>query len=779
MEIDCPATTVRLSVREFAEFSLTTGGTGRYRPWRAQLGTAWHQTLQREEPATRAEVAINAVWMIRNWRIEFQGRVDQVRYDPASNTTLIREIKTTDTALPLAEEDIRIRCDAHLRQLAAYMVLLPVMPEFHKTSTITGELVLVDIRSGIRQTIPLGDDGRPLFDQQLDRLVKFLDRRQKRVDALHSITIRPPFDEWRDGQPEAVAALKSHTVSHPFIFFQAPTGFGKTGVVLHFALRQMQNRVFSRVIYLTGKSTGQIQAAIQLRRMLPDNGSLRFFQMRNRREHAIESPRHTCRINAPCEEDEDPASGAAGIDPDELFDEGRVSLNDIRQLGARTGICPYSLSRQLLAHAEIWLCDYNYVFAPGQQHILAEQPDYSPANTLLIVDEAHNLPSRLCDAYSFALSAAANDIVTADILTHDVPRRLDHAWRAWTAWLKQIPQADRHSETLHYELLDQIDSLGEIFQASVQRADSLPQSLVNAIYQLIRNRELITSRDMPRLLWSPAPGTLHSQCLEPAILARQTLTAFGQVILTSATLHPFEYLSSSLGLAADGEVAMINAHCPWRDDAYSIAVDSRVDTRLKERASHYRTTAETVIQLTTAGSVPVAVFFPSYRYAETIRTYIKTLDPSLNVAIQPRNINLAGQLEFLDETFLTAHALFFILGSSFSESIDHLGGRVSLAMVVGPALPEVNPIQDARMQLHGDSGREAAFDRNYRHPAMNKINQALGRLVRAPGQSAAVLLHCRRFSEAPYLNALGPEYRHDTIVRSTIDLAQWLNTSHD
>lgn len=773
MEIDGPAATVRLSVREFAEFTLTSSGFGRYRPWRAQLGTQWHQTLQSEEPHARAEVSVNAIWMAGDWRFEFQGRIDQVLDDPASKTVLIREIKTTELPLPLAEDEIRARCDGHLRQLATYMVLLPVMPEYANTSAITGELVLVDIRSGCRQTIPLEHDVRPLFDQQLDRLASYLERNRQRFATFQSITIRPPFEDWREGQPEAVAALDEHSVSHPFIFFQAPTGFGKTGVVLHYALRQMQRRLFSRTIYLTGKSTGQIQAAIQLRRMLPDNGSLRYFQMRNRREHAIESPRHTCRLNAPCEEADDAQQNAPPIDADELFDQQRVSIGDIRQLGARTGTCPYSISRQLLAHAEIWLCDYNYVFAPGQQHILGDQPGYSPATTLLIVDEAHNLPSRLCDAYSFALSAAANDLVTADILSHDVPRKLEHAWRSWTAWLKRIPRASRHQETLYYELIDQIDSLAQTFQAAAPTATNLPQTLVNATYQLIRNRDLILGSEMPRLLWSPAAETLHCQCLEPAALARQTLTTFGQVIFTSATLHPFENLRSSLGLTS-GEVASIDAHCPWRDDAYSVAVDTRVDTRLKTRAHHYQTTAETVLQLAAAGDVPIAAFFPSYRYAETIRTYVQTLDPSLNVAIQPRNINLTGQLEFLDEMFLTAHALFFVLGSSFSESIDHLGGRVSIAMIVGPALPEVNPVQDARMQLHSDEGRETAFDRNYRQPAMCKINQALGRLVRSPGQSAAVLLHCRRFAELPYLNALSPEYQNISTVRSGADLAHWL-----
>lgn len=773
MEIDGSASTVRISVREFAEFSLTAKSRGNHHPWRAQLGTIWHQTLQKEEPQARAEVPIKASWMVRNWRVEFDGRMDQLLYDEELNTTLIREIKTTDLPLPLADEGIREHCDAYFRQLATYMVLLPVTPEHIGESSISGELVLVDIRSGLRQTIALDSNYRALFDQQLERLLNFVDSGQRRIIAFRSTDIRPPFDNWRLGQPEAIADLERHAVSHPFIFFEAPTGFGKTGILLHFALRQMQQNVFTHLIYLTGKSTGQIQAAAQLRRMLPGGGSLRFFQMRNRREHAIESPRHTCQLNGPCLEDDFRIASATDIDPDELYEQQKVSIADIRQIGARTGICPYEISRLLLAYAEIWLCDYNYVFAPGQQHILADQPGYSPETTLLIIDEAHNLPARVCDAYSFALSATAGGLVSAEFFSHDVPYKLEHAWRAWTAWLESVPRATHHPHTLLYDLTDQIDSLTKTFQTAIPVAAGLPQSLVNSIYHLYRIREMVTNFDMPQLLWSPESGTLQCQCLDASVPAGQTLSQFGKVILTSATLSPVTRLQAELGINRT-DAATVEACCPWRDNAYRVAIDTRVDTRLRSRASHYSTTAETIIRMTATGQVPAAVFFPSYLYAETIRTYVKTLDPGLNISIQPRNADLAGQLEFLDETFLTAHALFFILGSGFSESIDHLGGRVGMAMVVGPALPEVNPIQDARMELYGSGGREAAFDRTYRQPAMTKINQALGRLVRAPGQSASVLLHCRRFAEPSYLNALAPEYRDTTTICSDDDLVQWL-----
>jgi Rad3-related DNA helicase len=58
---------------------------------------------------------------------------------------------------------------------------------------------------------------------------------------------------------------------------------------------------------------------------------------------------------------------------------------------------------------------------------------------------------------------------------------------------------------------------------------------------------------------------------------------------------------------------------------------------------------------------------------------------------------------------------------------------------------------------------------------MTKVNQALGRLVRAPGQHARVVLHCRRFLETSYSSLLAPEYQLGTEMHDDDALAAWLN----
>jgi Rad3-related DNA helicase len=231
------------------------------------------------------------------------------------------------------------------------------------------------------------------------------------------------------------------------------------------------------------------------------------------------------------------------------------------------------------------------------------------------------------------------------------------------------------------------------------------------------------------------------------------------------------------------------AHTPWRADAYDLAYDLRVDTSFRERAQHHATTAATIAALHAAAvrsfnahpptpdsaSAAIAVFFPSYAYAEIIAREIDRDHPGVRVALQPRLTDLAAQTAWVEESLVLTDALFLVLGSSFAESIDLLGGRVTHAMVVGPALPEVNAVQRARIAELRDLGREAAFRRVYQIPGMAKVNQALGRLVRAPGQRARVLLHCRRFAELSYAQLLARDYQFGQNISTASELTAWLD----
>src|SRR5690606_24232280 len=132
----------------------------------------------------------------------------------------------------------------------------------------------------------------------------------------------------------------------------------------------------------------------------------RFFQLRSRREHTQQPPRQRARKGS---KDTAPTLGVEpdwsdfGIYPAQLLDEQRADVDSLRLLGARTGLCPYQLAKACLPYADIWVGDYNYVFSPRHRRVFFDQPGFDPQQTLLIVDEAHNLAARVADNHSLSL----------------------------------------------------------------------------------------------------------------------------------------------------------------------------------------------------------------------------------------------------------------------------------------------------------------------------------------------------------------------------------------
>ncbi len=785
MEISLEKKTVRLSVGEFAAYregpALAGAGGSFADIKRAQLGTHWHGVLRNEtaaaHPQALFEKTIERAWIYKGWTFEFQGRVDQL-VPQQDGGFLVREIKTVSTPLPRSADSLREHHPDFFFQLAAYCVLLSLDADF-KNAKLTGELLCLDIHSQVRQRFHPEQPPELLFTRQLDLLLVFLEDRLHARARLRSVDFHNAFAQLRPGQAQAQAELDEALNRSKNICFEAPTGFGKTGLLLQAALKRLRDGRFSWLIYLTGKSTGQLAVVRQLAPMAK-TGALRSYQMRNRLEHAIRSKTHTCTQGARCDcEDAAERWQRANLRMPELFKDGTIPLARVKKIAETHGLCPYEISRAALPYADVWLCDYNYIFAPSSRSFLANQFGFSPRDTLLVIDEAHNLPERVADAYSLKITAqtlgAIGDILTlaraplgAKTAAENLLKFVNATAQTPQLELSQLYELEHLIETLDTHIAETIARM-DIDELLSQRAD-----LWEHLYASANWLDFLRNEDISKLVWSEKPAQISLTCLDASREIAKTTAPFGAVVYASATLSPGAQFAHSVGLD-EKNTAWIRAQASWHEGAFNFAIDARPDTRLNQRARYHELTAQAICDLAADSPAPVAVFFSSYQYAHDVGQYVHVKNPFLRVATQPRGLDLPGQNTFLQESLLTSHVLFLVLGSGFSESIDSLGGKINRAMVVGPALPELNAVQRAKeRELKNTHEDSEAFRRVYQLPAMRKINQALGRLVRAPGHKAAIVLHCRRFDEKVYRDLLNLPTGEISLIKTNEQWADWL-----
>ncbi len=773
MNFDLDQRRVRMSVGDFSEFSVgprgSLGGTGGL--WRAQLGTRWHRELREQVVSEGAdaefEVPIEGEIARKGWLVALAGRIDQVVR--TGGATVLREIKTVMRALPAAEAELRADYPGYFVQLAAYAAL--------RGGREACELVFVEADTGLAQTVALTPADDRLLDFQLDRVAEFLDLRLQGRERLRQLRFRPAFAVPRHGQEIAAAQLREAVRgAQAAVLLEAPTGFGKTGVLLECALGELREGSFERVLYLTGKSTGQLHVAGTLREMTapgPDLGAgapVAAWHVRNKSEHCINSVFQCVREACAYLDGAEKRWPGSGLSRFYLLEDQARDLATLRSAGLGARICPYEITRAALAFNDVWIGDYNYVFSPDSRVLFYDRPGFSPARTLLLIDEAHNLASRTADNYSHVFAAPDARTVCEALRSVRASPQWVALWDEWALFLQARVKSGALADADREDAGGLLSGLAEGTIAFPTDPVALGPHAAGLIWKIPSVAGQLASVQLPRLWWSPQDGVLSVTCLDAAPEIGRALREFGGVVFATATPGPVDRFAECCDCPG---LLPIRAATPWRDGAYDVAVDLRVDTSFQQRQRHVTTTAETVAGLhRSAGSgSPIAVFFPSYAYAEAVAREFGA------AALQPRRSDLSAQNAWIKLSLEEGRALFLVLGSGFAEGIDLLGGRVAHAMVVGPALPEVNPVQRARLAAFGQLGRDAAFDRVYRIPGMQKVNQALGRLVRAPGQRARVLLHCSRFAEPGYERLLATEYQSGRRILDNDDLAAWLGAS--
>ncbi|NDV61702.1 hypothetical protein G0Q06_04495 [Puniceicoccales bacterium CK1056] len=749
MHWDWQNRTLKLSVGELARFSLISAGDELAGKWRAELGSHWHGVLRERAEQTEAgwlfEQSVSGNILQEGWRFELKGRIDQIR--PGPGKPVIREIKTVATTLPSEDSILRETYPQHFHQAMLYAFLLGRKSEFPET-----ELVFLDIQSAFTQSVALGDDDFKNLHRHLQAVAAILEERRSHFSRLRRLEVPSPFPAWRPGQPDAREQL-AVALDQPLpILFEAPTGFGKTGLVLEQALLSLARGDAERIIVMTGKNTGHSPLLNQLLAFKEEMPDLTIHALRSRKDHELDAEFERSLSRREIME----RWSDSGLSAPGLLADGVLDLENVRLLGQRHGIPPWAISRFLLPYADVWIADFNYLFDPRVAQVLEGIPTFSPNKTLLIIDEAHNLPDRAAGSRSYRFNANELGHVLTEVQMAQFPGKLPRILDILQSLVKKQSTCDCLDPPVEADLIGLIrEASTALHECHFFENEISPESL-DWLFQLSQLQTDWDQPDLPYHTYSPAKGCIELACLDASTQIRQTLGRFRQTILMSATLRPWDSFKKAIGIARDKEARQILGTSPWLEGCFEIMVDARVDTRFRQRDRFLDTTTRTIGESALSGKGCTVAFFPSYQYARKVLERMSYLFSSLRCELQPRDLNLEKQNEFLESALLFNDVLFLVLGSRFSEGIDALGGRVSQAIVVGPALPEVNGLQKAREAL-ATGNSTSRFHAVYLIPGLRKISQALGRLVRSPDQRARVLLHGKRFMEPDYQDLL-PEY---------------------
>jgi len=768
-----------ISVRDLVEFVLRQGDLGGERGFvgsdRALAGIRGHQKIQRSRPTGYlTELPVEYKVETEEFTLQIRGRIDGLLI--TSGQVLLEEIKTIQGTWDHEADPL------HWAQAKFYGF---IHAQEHTLKEIKIQLVYLELAAGkvteFCQTFSFADLS-DFFATTTAMYVDWLRERHHWCLARDASTdaLAFPFTNYRPGQRELAVSAYRVLANGGRLFLAAPTGIGKTISVLFPAVKALGEGKLERIFYLTARTVGRAiaeKALVDLRR-----AGLKL------RAVTITAKEKICvRDGKPCDLLTCPL--ALGyydrVKPAirEALEREKITRIVLEEVGQKHQVCPFELSLDVSLWVDAIICDYNYVFDPQvylRRHFAEDGGAYG-----FLVDEAHNLVDRAREMFSA-------DLDGREIL--DVKRAVKQASPRCSKALTQLHTAMRklgNATKPHENSFEASDPSSELNLFPVKTApirseengvstnpefpDSLIEPLETALDEvenwLVKNQpaefreallalyfrlhsfrrtaELYDERFVTIIESGPAIK-VRLFCLDPSLLLRKALARGKAAIFFSATLTPMDYYRTLLGGAPEDPVLQLSS--PFPSQNLAVLIQDRIQTHFKGRADSLGDVVEAIGTLVRGRRGNYLVYFPSYQYLNDTLQEFQIRFPPISVLVQR-----PGMTEPERDAFLAAFSVehgetlvgFAVLGGIFGEGIDLVGERLIGAVIVGVGLPQLcverNLIRDYFQQQNA-----AGFDYAYTFPGMNRVLQAVGRVIRSETDHGVVLLIDARFDELRY-----------------------------
>ena len=446
---------------------------------------------------------------------------------------------------------------------------------------------------------------------------------------------------------------------------------------------------------------------------------------------------------------------------------------DLIRKSERIHVCPYEVARLALVQAGMAIVPYQYAFDSKASPILFDRSSTERKNTMLVVDEAHNLRDFFRGLTSVTLTLPQIEGAAREaraMLMDDAARSLDSLLKTLEnliaehqGWLLDRGTVldrihDDHGTVWLQNLAFELSASSGAAWGSVIYERRLPSLILRVGEFLV---QLTSSSRSVLVKWEDTLGLVDP---DPVKDFAGYLGRFRSSVLLSATINPSAVFARSLGLAPESVRMYDTSTEPLIE--VKTAVDTGTSTKYKLRTPEmYSRISERVAAIIESTDSGVGVFAPSYSVLHALFEMVSERTPGRHMVSEARGLS-TEQAEDVYNSFRSRDdsVLFGVQGGRFSEGEDFEGGAMGSVVVIGLALPPPSPMMYAEYSCLKRTGEPDSYLMLSRLPALRKAFQAAGRHVRGPGKRGLVFFLDERFG-APAAKELMPSWlRRDLLI---------------
>ena len=744
---------IALSVHQLVDYLLRTGDLDNrvYNQETMQAGTRIHASFQKKQGRDYlSEYSLSETFERPEGTIRLEGRADGIIL--GGPLPVIDEIKSTVLPLELFHTQ---QGRWHLGQAQCYALMYAHENKLEKVGIRLTYISQENNDQTVHEDIYTLSQLEEAVGGFMDQYLAFYARQFQHIEERNhsAIPLRFPYSDFRTGQRDMARYVYSVATKGGAFYCEAPTGIGKTMSALYPAVKAFGSSGNEKIFYLTAKSTGA-EAAYAALTKLYEKGLKARDSLLTAKEKICFTP------GAACNPDECPFAKdyytkikdviKEALDSGERFDPAYVG-----SLAKKYAICPFEMQLDLSLYSDLIIGDFNYVFDPMVHLERFFDPPADPSHFFLLVDEAHNLVERGREMYSSTLSLYDAAMARRGLRRQKLPAVKKALSKLEAFFLDEAKSFD--GGILDYEaapapLVKALASLSRAHKDLAKKAHSSLGSSYKDFSRECHRFEFLLENypEHSKLYFEKRDNraSIHLYCLDPSEYLSASAKALRGRVYFSATLSPIEYYMDALSGSHDDPCLLLPS--PFPKENFDLILAPMVSTRYKDRAATYEEVASYLKTFVEARKGNYFLYFPSYDYLESVLPFLSFAEA--DVLKQEREMSLEDKNSFLakfaPKPSKTTVGL-LIIGGTFSEGIDLVGDRLSGVAVVGIGLPQLSHerdlIKDYFNQVNGEGYAYA-----YMNPGMNKVMQAVGRLIRSEKDRGAALLIDDRYLTDDY-----------------------------
>ena len=439
-------------------------------------------------------------------------------------------------------------------------------------------------------------------------------------------------------------------------------------------------------------------------------------------------------------------------------------------LSSKSAVCPYEMSLMLAEKSKIIISDYYYLFNPSIRESFLAKTGKTLEKAILIIDEGHNLPSRLRELLTVKLSnrivrraikeaqkykydELTLPLIELEALMIKLSENMsaDEKLLSKDAFISGIENIKKYDDLIaelkiaadHIREEQKTSSLGSI----ADFLEQWPHEDIGFVRIMSKQDDLIM---------------INYRCLDPSVASKEVLDTAYATIIMSGTLNPTSMYHDVLGF--DKNTEEVEFPNPFPEQNKLTLVVPRTSTKFTLRSEEqFKRIADHCSDIMKNVPGCCAIFFPSYQLRDAVNKYLTTTKP---VFLEHPKLSKEEKQELIDKfkSYKDKGAvLLAVAAGSFGEGID-LPGVIKCIIVVG--LPLDKPDLETKQLIeYYDKKFAKGWEYGYILPALTKCMQNAGRCIRSEKDKGVIVFLDERYTWPQYFKC----FPQDWNIKITVD----------